>query len=243
MSEVPYTICLDDDPMPQMVIEEALGLKCFGFSKSSDIKRLARKFNPLGAFIDVHLKGECGLDVIPLIRSYWPSTAIIIITGDPEDKLVGQALASGADDFIRKPISPLEVMARLNARIEDRKEKDRQSLSRFGDIRLDVRQKNMVGPKGHVVLSNKVLAIMTKLMNANGVVVPKDALMREIWGAEVVSINALDRRIFEVRKALRAISDKVELHSIYGVGMVLKMGSLESDLVHLKNLEHEMKSL
>ena len=65
--------------------------------------------------------------------------------------------------------------------------------------------------------------------------------MRDIWGGELVSANAIDRRVFEVRKAIRTVSDSVELQSIYGVGMVLKVVSGDLQSQHIQNLERIMK--
>ena len=241
MNDVTYAICLDDDPMPAKLIEEALGLRCFGFSTCQELVEVANKFDPIGAFIDIHLRDECGLDVIPQIRSLWPSAAIIAMTGDLEGKLVGPSLASGADDFIRKPIDPSEAVARLTARVEDRRERAKQSILTFGNLRLDMKQKLLFGNVGQLSLSNKVMEILVKLISANGLVVPKDVLMRDIWGGELVSANAIDRRVFEVRKAIRTVSDSVELQSIYGVGMVLKVVSGDLQSQHIQNLERIMK--
>ncbi|SMF50226.1 response regulator transcription factor [Pseudobacteriovorax antillogorgiicola] len=239
--ESPYTISLDDDPIPAKIIEETLGVKCFSFARSDDLLRNAKRFEPMGAFIDIYLNGECGLDVVPTVRTLWPTTAIIVMTGDPDDNLVGQALASGADDFIRKPISPPEVLARLKARVEDRKDKSSYNLLKFGDIRIDLRNKSMSGLKGNVFLSNKELDLLAKMIRTSGVVVPKAVLKRELWGRTTVSDNALDRKIFEVRKALKSVSEKVELQSIYGVGMVLRLRTFEHDREILEDIDSKLQ--
>ncbi len=241
LTRIPYTITLDDDPIPAKIIEETLGLKNFWFSESSVLVQHAYKLEPTGAFIDIYLKNECGLDVVPIIRSLWPSTAIIVMTGDSNDKLVGQALALGANDFIRKPISKLEIMARLKARIEDLKEKNGHTLLRFGDLRLDLRHKSMTGPGGQVALSAREIGLIAELVRANGVVVSKDALKRELWGHVAVSDNALDRKVFEVRKSLRRVSRSVVLQSIYGVGMVLRLRTSEADRVVLDDFESKIR--
>lgn len=240
--DTPYTVTLDDDPMAAKIIEETLGLKNFFFQTSKELLEAAAQFEPMGAFIDIHLEGECGLDVVPAVRTMWPTTAIIVMTGDESDELVGQALAAGADDFIRKPIKPAEVLARLKARLEDLKDKNGYTLLRFGDLRVDTRHKTISGPGGQLILSSREIELLAELIRANGVVIPKDVLKRELWRNVAVSDNALDRKIFEVRKALKEISQNVELQSIYGVGMVLRLRSFEEDRVMLEDIDARLKA-
>ncbi len=74
-SYVRYTVTLDDDPVMASVIEETLGIKNFAFSATEPLLECAEFMAPVGAFIDIHLRGECGLDIIPKLRAVWPMTA------------------------------------------------------------------------------------------------------------------------------------------------------------------------
>jgi DNA-binding response OmpR family regulator len=242
LNGAPYAVTLDDDPLAAKIIEETLGLKNFWFKCSKDLLDYASQFEPMGAFIDIHLEGENGLDAVPAVRTIWPATAIIVMTGDDSDSLVGQALASGADDFIRKPINPAEILARLKARLEDLKDKNGHTLLRFGDMRVDTKHRSITGPGGQLILSSREVELLAELIRANGVVIPKAVLKRELWHNVAVSDNALDRKIFEVRKALKEVSRNVELQSIYGVGMVLRLRSFEDDRVMLDDIESRLKT-
>lgn len=238
----PYAVTLDDDPLAAKIIEETLGLKNFWFKSTKDLLQHAAQFQPMGAFIDIHLEGECGLDIVPAVRTMWPTTAIIVMTGDESDHLVGQALAAGADDFIRKPIKPAEVLARLKARLEDLKDKNGHTLLRFGDLRVDTKHRSITGPGGQMIISAREIELIAELIRANGVVIPKDVLKRELWHNVAVSDNALDRKIFEVRKALKEVSRNVELQSIYGVGMVLRLRSFDEDRIMQDDFDARIRS-
>jgi DNA-binding response OmpR family regulator len=242
LSHIPYTVTLDDDPVMGKIIEETLGIKNFAFSATEPLIECAQHMAPVGAFVDIHLKGECGLDIVPRLRSMWPMTAIIVISGDGSDQSVAQALASGADDFVRKPISPAEVVARLRARIEDLNDKNRLNLLKFGDLKVDLKYKSISGVKGQLILSAREVDLLAELIRAHGTIVPKDVLKRELWGSLAVSDNALDRKIFEVRKALREVSDHVELHSIYGIGMVLRLRNQEAERTLLNDFDAKLRS-
>ncbi|MCX6127551.1 MAG: response regulator transcription factor [Proteobacteria bacterium] len=242
LSPVPYIVTLDDDPVMARIIEETLGLKNFSFTSSQELVASAPELSPVGAFIDIHLKGECGLDIIPKLRGLWPTTAIIVISGDESEQTISQALASGADDFVRKPISPAEVAARLRVRIEDLNDKNRMNLLKFGDLKVDLKHKIVSGSKGQLILSAREIDLLAELIRAHGTVVPKDVLKRELWGSLAVSDNALDRKIFEVRRALRELSDNVELHSIYGTGMVMRIRNHETERTLLNDYDTKLRS-
>lgn len=237
-----YIVTLDDDPMAAKIIEETIGIKNFWFKSSEDLARVAGDLDPMGAFVDIHLDGgDCGLDKVPELRTIWPTTAIIVMTGDDAGDMVAQALSAGADDFIRKPINPAEVLARLKARRDDIYDKSGYTLLSFSDLRVDIKHRSISGPSGRQMLSVREIALLGELIRANGVVVPKPVLKRELWKGLAVSDNALDRKIFEVRKALKEVGSKVEIHSIYGVGMVLRTTSYKDDIVVLDDLEAKIK--
>ena len=237
-----YTLTLDDDPFVGKLIEETLGIKNFHFESLAEFKKAYKKLRPVGAFIDIHLsEDESGLDVVPSMRELWPSTAIIVITADEDQKAVAEALASGADDFIRKPINPHEILARLTTRIGDIEDKLGNRVLRFGDFTVDLKYKSINGPGGQMTLSSREIELLAELVRSNGVVIPKDILKRKLWGNVSVSDNALDRKIFEVRKALKEVSAEVELHSIYGVGMVLRKKSHSDDKVLMDDMENRIK--
>jgi DNA-binding response OmpR family regulator len=242
LSQIPYIVTLDDDPVMARIIEETLGLKNFAFTQSEQLLECAGEMSPVGAFVDIHLKGECGLDIVPRLRALWPTTAIIVISGDESDASISQALASGADDFVLKPISPAEVVARLRVRIEDLNDKNRMNLLKFGDLKVDLKHKTISGGKSQLILSAREIDLLAELIRAHGTIVPKDVLKRELWGSLAVSDNALDRKIFEVRRALREVSDNVELHSIYGIGMVLRMRNQEAERTLLNDFDAKLKS-
>ena len=233
-----YTVTLDDDPVICDWIEKILGMRSFVFSRAEDLVDNLDQLDPIGVFIDIHLDGDItGLDVLPQIRKRWPLAPIIVITGDDSDELVSEALAAGADDFIQKPIRPGELIGRLNARKEELKRRNGATIIKFCDITLDSRHRVLSGPKGQVYQSPREVEILAKLMSADGVVIPKDALKRQVWGKIKVTNNALDRKLYEVRKSIKEVTDRVELKSVYKNGIAIRKKSFTEDQFLLGDLE------
>lgn len=218
-----YTVTLDDDVIVAPLIQEILNIKTHAFTSASEFLSKMDRLNPVAVFVDVHLAGgECGLDIVPQIKARWPEAPILVLTSDASESLVGQALAAGADDFIRKPIRPGELVGRLMARKNEIDLRNNQTILRFGDLVLDLRNKTLSGMKGNRFQSPREAEILSYLIQVNGTIVDKATLRRRIWGNVVVSDNAIDRKLFEVRTAIKDVSDSVEILSVYGQGIALR---------------------
>ena len=238
LKSLSYTVTLDDDPVIAKFIDGSTALKTFAYSSAKALLTDLGMFTPLGVFVDIHLVGEeSGLEILPQLREAWPDTPIIVITADPENSLVASALQTGADDFIRKPLDDVEVRARLNARLAQLAERRGHAVLRFADAELDIIHKTIKGPKGREVISNREVSLLAQLIKAKGLVLSKAALKKQLWSGMAISDNALDRKIFEVRKLLKNVTDAVELKSIYGEGLKLQKRTHESDSLMLEDYD------
>ncbi len=237
-----YTVTLDDDPIVCRMIQEILGIKTFSFSRVSELRQNFERLSPVGVFVDIHLTDdECGLDIVPQIKAKWPLCPIIVITGDYAESLIGQALAIGADDFILKPIRPGELVARLITRRSEIELRNSQTILRFGDLTLDLRHKVLSGPRGQVFQSSREVEMLAYLIRSYGMVIEKSTLKRRVWGNICVSDNALDRKLFEVRKAIKSVTENVEIRAVYGQGVVLRRKSFKDDQALLDDYESMLK--
>jgi two-component system response regulator MtrA len=218
-----YTITLDDDPMISKIIERATGIRSLAFTSAQKLLSVCQNHHPIAAFIDINLDTEeCGLDVIPALRAHWSYCPILVITADPEDETVGRSLHSGADDFILKPLRPNELIARLQTRLGDFAERRSKNTVRLGDARLDPTLRCLEGPLGKRYLSPTGVKILLCLWQAKGTVVSRQRLKRQGWHEMLVSETALDRKLYEVRHALKEVSENLTLRSVYGKGSRLE---------------------
>lgn len=221
-----FIVTLDDDPSVSRLLEKATGLRSVSFSSGRELCAVADKYNPLAAFVDIHLGvEENGLDVITTLRSKWPYCPVIVVTGDPKDEALEQAFKMGADDFVLKPIRAKEIQSRFQTRLTQLQERAGQVSLRVGDLTLDTAHRTVTGPLGRHFLAPVETLILAQLIKARGTVVPKEVLKREAWGLVQVSDNAFYRKLFELRRALKGVTNAVKIQSVYRSGLSLKTNS------------------
>jgi len=221
----PYTLTLDDDPIVARLIEAALGTPTLAYDSAKTLLQDDRVLNPVAVFVDVHLNDESGIAALPEIRQRWRYCPIIVITADPDDKALADALTCGADDFIMKPLRPREVVARLQARLADQALKQNTQSVSYGDVRLDQGYRTLRGPKGERFLSPTEMNLLLALMRSGGTTLERSMLKNQCWDHIAVSDNALDRKIFEVRRALLDVGSACSIGTTYGVGFFLEAPS------------------
>jgi len=104
-------------------------------------------------------------------------------------------------------------------------EKQGRDLLAIGRVQFNTKQRTLTcsGATRHLSATESLL--LETLVHAKGMVVQKEELKLKVWGNMKVSDNALVRKIFEVRSALRDITDSVTLNSVYGVGVNLVVGA------------------
>lgn len=219
----PYTMTLDDDPLVSKLIEATLGIPNVSFYETRAMLKEPQAFAPKAVFVDIHLPDGSGLEAIPTLRQHWPYVPIIVITADPDEAKISEALSLGADDFIEKPIKPTELKARLNKRWQDISEKQSSSLVHFEDIDLDVAHALLKGPEGNRNLSPTELNLLSRLIQSQGTPVSRAELKYHCWQQVIVTENALDRKIYETRKALTDVGSILAIHTLYGEGFQLAM--------------------
>lgn len=216
-------VIVDDDTAVQMVLSKLMGEDVATFSDvTSLLKNCEKDFNPRVCFLDVHLgTGESGIDFIPTLRMRWPHSVIIVITGDRDEHLLAAALASGANDFIQKPLRPMEVEARVAARLSEAEVLSGTERLDFSDASLHLRQRKLVVGESTTFLSPLAVELLRLLLASRNIPVSRQVLTQRLWGDTRVSANALDQRVLEVRRALKDLRSDVKLESIYGKGLRL----------------------
>lgn len=212
-----YTITLDDDALVHKIIAQATGIPSLHYSCPDKLLRKAAGLSPIAVFLDINLKENVsGLDFIPELREIWPMVPILVITGDRDINLIGRSLATGANDFLRKPINPVELIARMQIRICEMREKRGFDELHLGDIAFNPRLGTLSKAERVVYLPRLESEILLYLANGQGLSFSKDNLRLKLWGKTKVCDNAIDKKLTTLRKAFRELDSSVALRTVYG---------------------------
>lgn len=212
-----YTITLDDDPIVHKIIAQATGAPSLPFTCPKKLLRKSASLSPIAVFLDINLKENVsGLDCLPELRRLWRMTPILVMTGDKDNALIGKSLASGANDFLRKPINPDELIARMQIRICEMQEKRGFEEIRLADTLFNPRLGTLAKGGRVVYLPRLEAEILLHLSNGNGVTFTKESIRLRLWGQTKVCTNAIDKKLTTLRKAFRELDSSVALRTVYG---------------------------
>lgn len=163
----------------------------------------ARRESPDLILLDVMLPGLDGLSVCRVLRSE-SSTPIILLTArsGEVDKIVG--LESGADDYVTKPFSTGELLARIRAALRRSQQASSGLILERGDIRLNLERRRAHRGERELILSPKEFELLAELMRNSGVALSRDILLERVWGYDFIG----DSRTVDVH--VRWLREKVE---------------------------------
>jgi DNA-binding response OmpR family regulator len=186
----------------------------------------ARAEKPDLILLDILLPKMDGLELLRKIRSdreiaHTP-VAMLTAKGDETDRIVGLEL--GADDYIPKPFSPREVVARIKAIIRrSRKapEEMEEQVFEYNGLRMDL-SRHEVRFKGKAVpLTSKEFRILQVLLSARGRVLSRESILRKVWGEGTHVIDrTVDVHIAKIRQKIPFLSEAIE--TVKDVGYKLR---------------------
>ncbi|MBF0385137.1 MAG: response regulator transcription factor [Candidatus Omnitrophica bacterium] len=198
------------------------GYKTSILSNGEDVSRFLIKNTPNLIILDLMLPGIDGLEVCKNLKKdrKTASVPIIILTAKSQetDKIIGLEL--GADDYITKPFSPRELIARIRAilRRSNNPEKEPETYN-TGDLTIDF-SKIMITIKGKTInLTSKEFELLKVLINSKGRVLSREHLLDNIWGFEnssEIETRTVDVHIRTLRKKLKTESKRIITVKNYG---------------------------
>jgi DNA-binding response OmpR family regulator len=157
-----------------------------------------------------------------LLRQRHPSLPIIILTarGDETDKVLGLEL--GADDYITKPFSPRELVARVRAVLRRTAPggEETGSLLRVGNVTLDPQKYEVTVGGRRIDLAPKEFDLLRMLMANKGVVLTRDVLLQKVWGYDFAGdTRTIDVHIVRLRQKIEEDPSEPRLiETVRGVG-------------------------
>jgi DNA-binding response OmpR family regulator len=215
-------LIVEDDEVIMGTLAYNLSRRGFGVSQATtgaEALRMARKLRPDLILLDVMLPGESGIEVCERIRERDEDVVIVMVTAKDaeEDKVRGFEV--GADDYVTKPFSMKELVARINANLKRSETGQRGKVLEAGDLQLDT--KNFTAHIGEepLDLRLKEFELLAALASAPGELKSREELAKEVWGhAGVGSSRTIDVHIRRIRAALEERSSYEYIHTARGLG-------------------------
>jgi len=203
----------------------AKGLRANGYTvdtlaRADDAKAIIASTEFSAIILDLGLPDGDGLSVIQDVRAAKNSTPILVLTarGGIHDRVTG--LRSGADDYLVKPFSFDELVARIEALLRRPGQMLSNSLQ-LANLTFDTHSRQaFINDKPHPI-SAREAAVLELLMRRAGNVVPKRLVEDQMFGLEDITSNAIEVYIHRLRKQLLTGGAKVKIINMRGVGYVL----------------------
>jgi two-component system, OmpR family, copper resistance phosphate regulon response regulator CusR len=174
--------------------------------------------------LDVMLPGHDGFEILATLRMRGVKTPVLLLTSRDaiEDRVRG--LDSGADDYLVKPFAFPELLARARALLR-RGKPDVGQRFRVADLEMDIAQRSVVRAGQPVELTPREFELLEYLFANKGRVVSREMLARDIWketARQTPLDNVIDAQIVRLRRKLDGQFDRKLLHTVRGVGFVLR---------------------
>lgn len=221
-------LIIEDDFAIRQSIEYALRRQKYevkSLDNGSEALKTIKSFEPDLIVLDIMLPGVDGLEIAHEVRAFDATTAIIIVSalGESSDKVKG--LAQGADDYVAKPFSLDELLARIEAnlrRMHKATSTSKNAVFNFGDAVLDEAHRTVQVAGINIDLRSKEFDLLDEIVRADGKVCTRQELAQNVWGYDYLdSSRTLDVHIRNLRRALEDPSRFTFIKTVHGVGYQL----------------------
>ena len=161
--------------------------------------------------LDMMLPGISGMEVLEQLRKTDVRTPVLILSALSRSEKIVDGLDQGADDYLAKPFELDVLLARVRSLLRSRQwlqgpeggsPPDGDS-EQFGENLVDFRRQSLRTPRGEHALSHKEAMLLRKLMEQEGQIVPREQLLKDVWGYSVqVQTRTLDQFVLALRKKI-----------------------------------------
>ena len=171
--------------------------------------------------LDLMLPAIDGLEVLKTMRGWGMTTPVLIITAKSSKEDVVRGLDTGSDDYLTKPFSFEELLARIRALL--RRKPGREALAlRYKDMTLDPFNRTLAIGAKKAELTEKEFMIMELMLKNSERPVSRPEVAECVWRDSTDSTNIVDVYINFLRKKIESISKKKYIHTVRGTGYILK---------------------
>src|SRR5438309_2765327 len=216
-------LVVEDDPAVQKALRRLFETEGYAVETQSDGRSALDSFQssaPAAIVLDLRLPKVSGRDVCKEIKAASPNVPIVVLSAasDVSDKVL--LLELGADDYVTKPFSPRELLARVRAALRHTVRTPDVQVVTFDDISADFKKMEIKRDGQPVVLTAQEFKTFQFLVQNADRVISRDELLNEVWGYQnYPSTRTVDNHILKLRQKLeKDPSSPVHFRTVHGMG-------------------------
>ncbi|MBL8605631.1 MAG: response regulator transcription factor [Myxococcales bacterium] len=219
-------LLIEDEPAIALGLTDAFGFEGYRVlhaARGRDGVALAQREKPDLVVLDLMLPDTNGFEVCTQLRLWSKSVPILMLSARSQDSDKIRGLDAGADDYITKPFSVGELVARVRAafrRAERGAEAPRELV--LGKARLHLAGHTLEVDGRDEALSTHEVELLKLLFEREGETVSRDEILDRVWGVQAINSRAVDNFIVKLRKKIEPLPDRPQhILTVYGVGYKL----------------------
>jgi two-component system response regulator MprA len=220
-----HLLIVDDDPRITDLVRRILAYDGYSVAvAATGAEALSRVLErpPALIVLDIMLPGVDGLEVTRRLRAAGDNVPVLLLTAKDAiaDRVGG--LKTGADDYLVKPFAPEELLARVEALLR-RAQPERNEVLRYADVELDTGTRIAHRATREIELSPTEFELLSLFLRRPRQVLTRDLILDRVWGLDFEgSSNVLEVYVGYLRAKLEAAGEPRLIHTIRGVGYVMK---------------------
>jgi two-component system KDP operon response regulator KdpE len=180
-------LAIEDEPDIRQILRALLESEQYRFIEAATAARgeiEARSHKPDLLLVDLGLPDGDGVELIRRIRAWSPVPIVVLSARAMEEQKIA-ALDAGADDYVTKPFSAPELLARVRAALRRNVRNAEQTpVLKLGEVTIDLTRRQSTGPQGELHLTPLEYRLLESLARHTGLIVRQTQLIREVWGPD-----------------------------------------------------------
>lgn len=217
---------VDDEPAVRSAVQRALKLESYQVELASDGAEALRSLavaSPDLVILDVLMPNVDGLEVCRRLRAAGDPTPILMLTARDSVANRVEGLDAGADDYLVKPFALDELLARVRALLRRSLPDAGLQMLRFEDVSLDPASREVRRGARHIELTRTEFLLLELFLSNPRRVLTREIILDRVWGFDFgPESNSLEVYIGYLRKKLEAGGEARLIHTVRGVGYVLR---------------------
>ena len=210
---MPEIFIVEDDENIRELVAYALqssGIKVTGFECANDFWQEIKKTAPALVLLDIMLPGENGLEILKKLKSNYKKIPIIMLTAKSSEMDKVRGLDLGADDYVTKPFSTLELVSRVKAVLRRSDADIDTDTIVYKNLSLNTGKHTVTVDGAEIILTHKEFNLLLLLLQNKGHVLSREKIMDKIWGYDyAMESRTVDAHVKTLRQKLGDAGDYI----------------------------------